>query len=51
MRRFFVDTFYWIALFSARDRWHGRVTAFEDTLDATVHLYMTDEVFTEFLTY
>ena len=51
MRRFFVDTFYWIALFSARDRWHGRVSAFDDALEATDSLYTTDEVFTEFLTY
>ena len=51
MRRFFVDTFYWIALFSRRDRWHARVAAFDATLDATDHLYTTDEVFTEFLAY
>jgi predicted nucleic acid-binding protein len=51
MRRFFVDTFYWIALFSVRDRWHGRVAAFDDALDATDQLSTTDEVFTEFLTY
>jgi uncharacterized protein len=51
MRRFFVDTFYWIALFSARDRWHGRVMAFDDTLDATDQLYATDEVLTALLTY
>ena len=51
MRRFFADTFYWIALFSPRDRWHGRVSAFDDALEATDHLYTTDEVFTEFLTY
>ena len=50
MRRFFVDTFYWIALFSPRDRWHVRVAAFDDTLDATDHLYTTDKVCTEFLT-
>ena len=29
MRRFFVDTFYWIALFSRRDRWHARVAGFD----------------------
>ena len=51
MRRFFVDTFYWIALFSRRDRWHARVAAFDATLDATDHLYTTDEIFTEFLAY
>ena len=51
MRRFFVDTFYWIALFSRRDRWHARVASFDATLDATDHLYTTDEIFTEFLAY
>ena len=51
MRRFFVDTFYWIALFSVRDRWHRWVMAFDETLDATDQLYTTDEVLTEFLTY
>ena len=51
MRRFFVDTVYWIALFSRRDRWHARVAAFDATLDTTDHLYTTDEVFTEFLAY
>ena len=51
MRWCFVDTFYWIALFSSRDRWHGRVAAFDATLDATDQLSTTDEVFTECLTY
>ena len=51
MRRFFVDTFYWIALFNRRDRWHARVASFDATLDATDHLYTTDEVFTETLNY
>lgn len=43
MKRFFVDTFYWIALFSPRDQWHARVRAFNTTLVA-YHLYTTDEV-------
>ena len=51
MNPLFADTFYWIALFSIRDRWHGRVAAFDDALDATDQLYTTDEVCTEFLTY
>ena len=50
MIRFFVDTFYWIALFSPRDEWHSRVRAFAATLQA-YHLYTTDEVLTEFLAY
>lgn len=47
MRRFFADTFYWIALFSPRDQWHEHLLAFDATLDA-YHLYTTDEVLTEF---
>jgi predicted nucleic acid-binding protein len=50
MNRFFVDTFYWIALSNRRDQWHARVRAFDDALVA-YHLYTTDEVLTEFLTF
>jgi uncharacterized protein len=50
MRRFFADTFYWIALLNPRDQWHAHVLAFDATLDA-YHLYTTDEVLTEFLTF
>ena len=50
MRRYFVDAFYWVALFSPRDQWHGRVLAFEETLD-DVPLYTTEEVLTEFLAF
>lgn len=50
MNRFFVDTFYWIALANRRDQWHARVRAFDDALDA-YRLYTTDEVLTEFLTF
>jgi predicted nucleic acid-binding protein len=50
MTRFFVDTFYWIALFSPRDQWHARIRAFNATL-AAYHLYTTDEVLTEFLAF
>jgi predicted nucleic acid-binding protein len=49
MNRYFVDTFYWIALTNRRDQWHERVQAFDDALDA-YRLYTTDEVLTEFLT-
>src|SRR6266705_5183937 len=50
MTRFFVDTFYWIALSNRRDQWHARVRAFDDALTA-YRLYTTDEVLTEFLTF
>jgi predicted nucleic acid-binding protein len=50
MRRFFVDAFYWIALSHPRDQSHGRVLMFHEALDA-YHLYTTDEVLTEFLTF
>jgi predicted nucleic acid-binding protein len=32
MRRFFADTFYWIALFSPKDAWHERVQAFSHSM-------------------
>src|SRR5437016_13134839 len=50
MTRFFVDTFYWIALSNRRDQWHARVRAFDDALTA-YRLYTTDEVLTELLTF
>ena len=50
MRRFFADTFYWIALSNRRDQWHARVRAFNRTL-RTYHLHTTDEVLAEFLTF
>jgi predicted nucleic acid-binding protein len=50
MRRFFVDTFYWIALSNPRDQWHTRVLAFAVSL-AEYRFYTTDEVLTEFLTF
>ena len=43
MRRYFVDAFYWIALFSHRDQWHRLVLAFDETL-GDAPLYTTDEV-------
>ena len=48
MNRFFVDTFYWIALTNRRDQWHQRVRAFNRTL-TTRHFYTTEEVLGEFL--
>jgi predicted nucleic acid-binding protein len=50
MSRFFADTFYWIALSNRRDQWHAQVQAFSLALRA-YHLYTTDEVLAEFLTF
>jgi predicted nucleic acid-binding protein len=50
MRRFFVDTFYLIALSNRRDQWHRRVVTFSRALQ-DVRLYTVDEVFAEFLTF
>ena len=50
MRRFFADTFYWIALSNRRDQWHGRVRAFNRPL-RTSHLHTTDEVLAELRTF
>ena len=50
MRRFFVDTFSWIALSNPRDQWHTRVLAFAVSL-AEYRFYTTDEVLTELLTF
>ena len=49
MRRFFADTFYWIALLLRRDDWHERVTAFNHTLQHEDTLFTTDAVILEFL--
>ena len=46
----FADTFYWIALLNPDDPDHGRVTAFDLSLDRPP-LVTTQEVLTEFLTY
>jgi predicted nucleic acid-binding protein len=48
MIRYFVDTFYLIALAHPRDRWHGRALTFSQALPVH-HLYTVDEVLTEFL--
>src|SRR5215472_5957652 len=50
MRRFFVDTFYLIALSNRRDQWHRRVVTFSRTL-RDVRLYTVDEVLAKFLTF
>jgi uncharacterized protein len=50
MRRVFADTFYWIALFNPTDAWHKRVLAFSQSV-GPCHLYTTEEVLSEFLTY
>lgn len=49
MRRFFADTFYWVALLLRRDTWHTRVTAFSHTLRDEAILFTTDAVLLEFL--
>jgi predicted nucleic acid-binding protein len=49
MRRFFADTFYWIALLLRSDAWHARVTAFNHTLQRADTLFTTDAVILEFL--
>ena len=49
MRRFFADTFYWVALLFRRDTWHDRVTAFSHPLSREDVLYTTDAVVLEFL--
>jgi len=50
MNRFFVDTFYLIALADHRDQWHPRVVAFSREHEG-VQLVTVDEVLTEFLTF
>lgn len=50
MRRLFADTFYWIALFSPKDAWHEQVLAFSQSI-GLCHLYTTEEVLSEFLTF
>jgi predicted nucleic acid-binding protein len=48
MRHLFADTFYWVALFSPRDRWHRQALDISRILGEH-HLWTTDEVLTEFL--
>jgi predicted nucleic acid-binding protein len=49
MRRFFADTFYWIALLLRRDAWHEQVTAFTHTLRRDDRFVTTDAILLEFL--
>jgi predicted nucleic acid-binding protein len=50
MPRYFVDTFYWVALSDVRDQWHTRVMAFSRSL-REYHFYTADEVLAEYLTF
>jgi uncharacterized protein len=50
MLRYFLDTFYLVALSDPRDQWHARVVAFSQAL-ANYHLYTVDEVLAEYLTF
>ena len=50
MRRYFIDTFYLVALSNPRDQWHRQVSEFSRSLD-DFHLYTVDEVLTEYLTF
>lgn len=49
MRRFFADTFYWVALLLRRDRWHEPVIAFNHTLRRDDVFFTTDATILEFL--
>ena len=49
MRRFFADTFYWVALLLRRDQWHAPVTAFSHTLRRDDGIFTTDAIILEFL--
>jgi hypothetical protein len=51
MRRFFADTFYWVALLLRRDRWHAQVIAFNYTLRRDDIFFTTDAIILEFLTF
>jgi predicted nucleic acid-binding protein len=50
MQRYFIDTFYLIALSNARDQGHPRALAFAQSRD-DFHLYTVDEVLGEYLTF
>ncbi len=49
MSSFFVDTFYWGALFNQRDHWHDRALAFSRALTPSDRLWTSDAVLTEVL--
>jgi hypothetical protein len=48
MRRYFVDTFYSVALSNRRDQWH-QCTVMYSQLLVWYYLYTVDEVLAEFL--
>jgi predicted nucleic acid-binding protein len=50
MPRYFVDTFYWVALSDPRDQWNTRVLTFSRSL-SDYQLYTVDEVLSEYLTF
>jgi predicted nucleic acid-binding protein len=50
MLRYFLDTFYFVALSDPRDQWHAPVLAFSQALTA-YRLYTVDEVLAEYLTF
>ena len=50
MHRYFIDTFYLVALSNRRDQWHRRVRSFSQAL-TDYHLYTVEEVLAEYLTF
>src|SRR5438874_4579214 len=50
MRQVFADTFYWIALTSARDEWHEEAKRLSTGLAGAI-LVTVEEVLIEFLTW
>ena len=48
--RYFVDTFYLVALSDPRDQWHAHVLTLSRSL-SDYHLYTVDEVLAEYLTF
>jgi uncharacterized protein len=50
MKTVFADTFYWVALLSPGDDWHGKVLTLSQSLGQT-QIITTDEVLTEVLTF
>lgn len=50
MQRYFVDTFYLVAISNPRDQGHRRAMAFSQSLE-DYHLYTVDEVLAEYLTF
>lgn len=50
MQRYFIDTFYLVALSNTRDHAYQRAMAFSQSLD-DFHLYTVDEILAEYLTF